>query len=332
MFINKVQLAAYELIQSDARFIYSLVQLRKTGKRIETNYIMMAQPYIALFADGAEQWCNKMNIDSPRFSGIEKEYYSAVRQNIKLFDLSYNEFRKLLLKQLLISEQYFRKHRSPLEEIIGYNNTGVDLCEGKFCGNTILGAIYSPFDILNNTETGIWIRSLSIIAGKLAEYFQCKSFPQYNRIGQLRIKTKDYHFFEKNPLRKNNELGFVLFSVLCTINYIIEFWDKIIIDEIPQKFKFAYIQYYYLCDFICGMNRETGLNLIIDKSLYNRNVRNCFVHYGLGMFLNESDIIDDDLLKGITQKAFGYDYKTSKEMLYSILRSLTNQIESLILK
>ena len=46
----------------------------------------------------------------------------------------------------------------------------------------------------------------------------------------------------------------MLFSVLCSINYTIEFIDKYFVDEIPQKFKFAYLQYYYLCDFVNQIN------------------------------------------------------------------------------
>lgn len=51
-----------------------------------------------------------------------------------------------------------------------------------------------------------------------------------------------------NPTKNN--LGFVLFCILCNINYIIEFLDKYFVEEIPQKFKYAYLQYYYICDFI----------------------------------------------------------------------------------
>ena len=74
--LNKVQKAAYELIQSDARFIYSLIDIQNKAKYNNSNFMMMAQPYIGIFADGAEQWCRKMKIDgTPSFNKDEKEFY-----------------------------------------------------------------------------------------------------------------------------------------------------------------------------------------------------------------------------------------------------------------
>lgn len=58
--INKVQKAAFELIQSDARFLNTIIDINTNAKNIDSNFLMMCQPYIGIFADGAEQWCRKM--------------------------------------------------------------------------------------------------------------------------------------------------------------------------------------------------------------------------------------------------------------------------------
>ena len=73
--LNKVQKAAFDLIQSDARFIYTLVDMQNNAKNINSNYVMMSIPYIGIFADGAEQWCKKIGLNAPRFNDEEKEYY-----------------------------------------------------------------------------------------------------------------------------------------------------------------------------------------------------------------------------------------------------------------
>lgn len=44
--LNKVQKAAFDLIQSDARFIYTLVDMQNNAKNINSNYVMMSIPYI----------------------------------------------------------------------------------------------------------------------------------------------------------------------------------------------------------------------------------------------------------------------------------------------
>lgn len=99
-------------------------------------------------------------------------------------------------------------------------------------------------------------------------------------------------------------------------------------EEIPQKFKFAYLQYYYLCDFIKELNAANGTTFYINDSIKDRNFRNCLAHYGLGQYLSESDLNNDDLLKGLTNKAFNMNYLDAKDKLYLYLTELTNQIKA----
>ena len=77
MELNPVQKAAYELIQADARFFYSMAVIQRQEKDINSNFIMMSQPYIGLFTDGAEQWCKKIGLDAPIFTEKEKKYYTG---------------------------------------------------------------------------------------------------------------------------------------------------------------------------------------------------------------------------------------------------------------
>ena len=60
--------------------------------------------------------------------------------------------------------------------------------------------------------------------------------------------------------------------------------------------------YYYLCDFILDLNKETGLNLFLNSDLKNRELRNCLAHYGLGQYIKNSDIVQSDVLKGLLLK------------------------------
>ena len=114
---------------------------------------------------------------------------------------------------------------------------------------------------------------------------------------------------------------------MCSINYITEFIDKYFIEEIPQKFKYAYLQYYYICDFLKELNIANRTNYYIDNGLKNRSLRNCFAHYGLGQYLKETEVNEKDILKGLTEKAFELDYFSCKNLLYKYLQDLKNQIE-----
>lgn len=328
--LNSVQKAAYELIQSDARFLYTLTVIQREAKNINSNYMMMSQPYIGLFADGAEQWCKKVGFGAPEFNIAEKKYYSELRSGHKLYELAYSEYLTRLIDKLNISDRYFYQIRNLRAMVMGYYNVGTDLCNGQYCGNTILCALYSPVDTLNVKDIGPYIRDISVVAGKLAGFFYCDRFPPYEFNDSITVKYKDYHFFKNCPLTMKSELGFVLFSVLCSINYATKFIDKYFVEEIPQKLKFAYLQYYYICDFINELNAVNGTDLYINNSLKDRKFRNCLAHYGLGQYLSENDVINNDILKGITYKAFSMDYWETKDKIFSYLTELTKQIETKI--
>lgn len=292
---------------------------------------MMSQPYIGIFADGAEQWCKKVGLAAPTFNEDEKAYYSALRQGHKLFEKSYGDYMALLIDKLDESDKYFYNIRSPLEKILGYRNVGVDVCNNAFCGNTIICAMYTPVTLLGNQNIGLWIKNISVIVGKLAAFFNCTKLPPYKYDNNFVMKPRDYHFFKDCPLKEKTDFEFLLFSILCVINYITAFIDKCFTDEIPQKFKFAYLEYYYLCDFMKELNAHNCTNFYLDDSLYNRNFRNCLAHYGLGQFLTETEVVETDVLKGLTEKAFNLDYFSTKERLYNFLYRLTEQIEGTIL-
>lgn len=329
--MNKVQKTAYELMQSDARFLYTLTDISKNAQNISSNYICMSLPYIGLFAEGTEQWCKKVGLDTPRFNKTEKAFYMQLRQRHKLFEKSYEDYAALLFEKFTESENYFYSIRRVREKIFGYYNVGTDLCNSEFCGNTILCSMYTPINSLGSEGVGTWIYYMSIVAGKLASSLGCKELPIYRYNDNLIVKYKDYHFHKNSPLKMSDDFGFLLFSILCSINYAIEFIENYFIDEIPQKFKFAYLQYYYLCNFIKEVNTKKNTNFYIDDCLCDRNFRNCLAHYGLGQYISETEIISEDILKGLTNKAFGKDYITTKVELFEILRGLTKQIKQIIL-
>lgn len=92
---------------------------------------------------------------------------------------SYAEYAALLMSKLSESDRYFYSIRRLREKVFGYYNVGTDLFNGEYCGNTIFGAANMPIPLLNNQNVGIKIKNLSVIAGKLAAFFECKAFVPY---------------------------------------------------------------------------------------------------------------------------------------------------------
>ena len=232
--LNPVQRAAYELIQADARFLYTLTVIQRNAKNISSNYIMMSQPYIGLFTDGAEQWCQKLGLGAPQFTDTEKTYYSALRQSHKLYEMPYSDYLSALLEKFKASDDHFYKIRSLREKLFGYYNVGTDLCNGHFCGNTILCALYTPVDTLNSKEIGPWIRDISVVSGKLAGFFDCQNFLPYNYDDNILVKYEDYHFYKNCPLKTKTDLSFLIRVSSSFIYGIWIHWNRPSNENITQ--------------------------------------------------------------------------------------------------
>ena len=325
--LNKVQQLAFSLIQSDAIFINSMLKIDFEAKNLKNNYICMLFPYLGIFAYGSELWGQKVGIATPVFNSQEKKYYTELRQAHKIFALSYNEFRVKMNRKLNESDLYFKNNKSLLSKIMGlYYNVGIDVFEKKCYGNTVLIGLYIPsYKIGENTE---YIRDLSIVMGKLAKSYmpQNKSnIYKYNK--NLTTKSIDINFFESKMFFDNSIDNLCCFSVLCAINFIVYFIENIFEEEIPQKLKYSYLLYFYLCRFVENINNEIGSNYIIDDTLCNQSFRNCIAHYGLGQVMKDDDIISGDLLGGLTNKIFNMNYYEVKDFICQELKKLGKQIE-----
>lgn len=324
------------MIQYDARFIYTLIHiagvLGTEKANIDSNYMVMSMPYTACFTDGAEKWTKKTGCKKISLNDAEREYYESIRNNIKLFDLSYPHLKQILHKKFTFNDEYFYRTRTQDSiDLDLYFNVGTDVCGGVFCGNTILCSVYTPFYQFQESA-GEYIRNMSKVTGRIADHYGCKNQPIYQYDKSLLFTYKDYHFFEYSPLKNsvNNIDGFCLFSILCTINYLILFLDKFFINEFPSKLRFAYIQYYYLLGILDEINHTLSTSFCMNDQWKNQDFRNCMAHYGLGQVLKPKDIIIDDLMGGLTQKIFGMDYMQIKNSIYSELQNLAYQIEKYI--
>lgn len=50
------------------KILNTIIDINTNAKNIDSNFLMMCQPYIGIFADGAEQWCRKMGLAAPVFN------------------------------------------------------------------------------------------------------------------------------------------------------------------------------------------------------------------------------------------------------------------------
>ena len=171
-----------------------------------------------------------------------------------------------------------------------YTPDEVKVRDEEYCGNTIICSIYAPYYSFDKNY-GKHIKDMSVIVGKLTAHYGGTLQPTYTMNPQMLFTYRDFHFYQKCPLKNNTFSDFILFSVLCVINYVRLFINEYFTNEFSSKLRFAYVIYYYLVSFLAEANNRLSTNFQIDNKYADNNFRNCMAHYGLGQVMKEEDIL-----------------------------------------
>lgn len=326
--LNDIQKAALSLIRCDLSYLYTVV---KTINPKESNYLPSLLPYIALIIDGTEDWISAINnsakvkIEAPLFNDQEKHFYETARSCLKLFDMPYEDVFSVLQNIYNESDKYFSNLCKPIAKRLRlYDIFGVDHVNNHICGNTILCSYYAPdYDFYN--YNGIFVKETSVISGKYIRLLNGMNLLPINPL--LKFDTFDYGGFFKSPVGNTFSDKFILFSIMCQVNFIIYCVDNYIVSETPTKLRLAYILYYYICGILPVINRVNQSSFTIDTKWISSDFRNSMAHYKLGVYLCSSDMVIDDPMWGITQKAFGCNYNVIKKAILEELYGLSLQIE-----
>ncbi len=324
---NAVQLAACSLMESDLRFIYTIFS---NFNSIKSNYITACMPYIGTTINGIENWIKSYNQSSkyqlliPQFTKHEKTYYDAVRDTIKFWGMSYDAVYSMLYKEYFRSEMYFSSICTPLaKDLELYDIFGADLANGAYCGNTILCGYYLPiFDF--GVPNGPVIMQMSQIIGKYIKLFHATDPYPVNKL--IEFDSCDFGGFVKSPVGNEFSDKFVLFCILCQINFILFCIDQYIDIEIPAKLRFSYLLYHSLLKTIPSINVKLRTSFSMDNKWDSTLFRNAMAHYKLGVLLREDDLIYDDLMYGLVQKIFSCNYADAKNSVIFELKALANQL------
>lgn len=332
MDLTPTQTVALKLIVEDLRFVYSVLATNK--KNTGYSYPVALQPYLGLITDGIEQWGRKVNAiknSIPVFTEKEKEYYVALRNNIKLWENNFSNLSQNLEAVYNANDYYFANACKPLAKSLKlYDIYGCFIIDGYFCDNTILDSIYTPYFNLGAPD-GEYIKAMSEYLGRLVGIFGANKLKALSVNTQANFQKRDFcGFFPAPTGYREYDKSFILFSIMCTINFLIFGIDKYVLDETPTKLRFIYIQYFYLVDLIKEINRVFQNRFSINERWYNRNMRNCLVHYGLGSVLQENDLNEDDAFGGLTNKLFNCNWRLLKNSLVKELWSLSEQLRKFL--
>lgn len=323
------QKIAISLIRNDFRFVYTILC---NMNQLKSNYISFSMPLLGTIMDGAEDWVKAYNnssntkLEIPTFSAEEQAYYEEMRNAIKLWDNSYETVFEELKATYQASDAYFANQCKPITKKLQlYDIFGVDLVEGEFCGNTILGSYCAPQYQFGKSD-GEKIKKYAEIMGAYVVLFG--AMKEYAVDKDFHFCYKDYGGFVKSPVGNVYSDKFVLFSLLCQTQFIIYCVDKYITEECTTKLRFLYLQYYYLSKILSEINRKLNTEFIMDESMVSSKFRNAMAHYKIGVALKPSEIVYDDPFYGLTQKFFNCDYYTAKQFVLNNLSTLVIQIKA----
>lgn len=321
------QLISIKLMQNDFRFLYTVIM---NAPKINSNYITCLLPYLGLIVDGAEDWIKAFNnshkdgFHIPTYSPDEQDFYEKMRNTIKIWNEPYEMIYARLEQKYHESDIYFSNLCKPIAKALKlYNIYGVDIVHGKYCGNTILCSLFTP-NYEFGRENGDEIKRLSGFAGYYTAFFNAL---QAYSLNDMDFHTVDYGGFRKSPFGNEFSDRFVLFSLLCQVNFVLKCVIDFIADETTTKLRFAYILYYYVTNIVPEINNKLNTEFTIDDTWHNKDFRNSMAHYKIGMVLNHSDIIPEDPFFGLVQKHFNLNYHDLKLKIVSELMSISDQLE-----
>lgn len=147
----------------------------------------------------------------------------------------------------------------------------------------------------------------------------------------FKFETEDYGGIKKSPFGNQYSSKFLIYSILCQINFVLIAVNKFVLDETTTKLRISYILYYYLMEILPDINKELRQSFKMNDKFFSDEFRNAMAHYKIGVALKAEDVVLEDPMFGLTQKIFSTDYYTVKTNIVSELEQLKHQIKDYLI-
>ena len=261
------------------------------------------------------------------------KFYEKLRLNTKFYEKSLCDVNSCLKNKYDYMSNYFYnlvvKFLRPFGIHYRYGVTFL-LKDGKEIpvSNTINSAVMLPNFSLDDNYIQYLVKNFKYAGELLAtllgeDIVKSKNLLTIDK--DTKFRDKDYGYFRKSNFSINYNENFILFNLICNINFILYGLNKLILEDIPIKLRATYILYYYLCSINSAINNYFNSTFNIDNRYSDRIVRNALAHYGLYNALGD-DIIEDDLFGGLTNKYFNLNWIELLKELNVILLDYRDQI------
>lgn len=261
------------------------------------------------------------------------KFYEKLRLNTKFYEKSLCDVNSCLKNKYDYMSNYFYNHVVKFLRPFGIHyRYGVTflLKDGKEfpISNTINSAVMLPDFSLDDNYIQYLVKNFEFAGKILAKILVediVKSKNLFTTDKDTKFKDIDYGYFRKSNFSINYNENFILFNLICNINFIFYGLNQLIIEDVPIKLRATYLLYYYLCSINSEINDYFNTSFNIDNRYSDSKVRNALAHYGLYQALGD-DIIEDDLFGGLTNKYFNLNWTDLLKELNVILLDYRDQI------
>jgi len=282
-------------------------------------------PFLSVYVDGVAKWSIVALKQSDPFNKEEKQVYSAIRQGIKLFENDMNTNISAIRDEMAIHEESF------LPE-----HFGDMICDGHIIGNTYLIGLYlditrlkrvykDAVDIKNlkyeNENFGQLLKSICVVGGQIIGLNAVRK--RNLCFKTIKIDQNDLFLFDNSAYKITNYSDVCWLNLLCQINYILYFLNRLTDNKDFFVFRCAYIVYYYALKIINSADNEINADYKWENSIF----RNALAHYGIKQTLGKNKFIPSDIFGGLTNYFFNLPYEDLYDYIINELFNISSQLE-----
>ena len=321
--MDNIQKKVKQIIEAESEFLYNFVVYMPDEQK--PLGVLGLLPFLSVYVDGVAKWSMVALKRSNPFSSQQKQAYPAIRQGIKLFENS-------LDANIAIITAEMENH----EESFSSEYFGDMVCNGHIICNTYLSGIYLNItklkeiygiDGLNykGDALGPLLQDMTFVGGRIVDINATQK--RNLSFNNIHIEQNDLYLYDNAIYNMKNIADVCWLNLLCQVNYVLYFMNKLTDKRDFFVFRCAYIVYYYAIKTI----ENAEIEFDIDKKWADTKFRNALAHYGIKMALGKNKLISSDVFGGLTNYYFDLSYDELYDSIIDELFDLSSQLEKKLL-
>lgn len=359
-----------QLLLEDCQSVFSLFEQIK-NEDYSPIFILQAVTYLSFLCNGILDFYNIKYVEEINVKEESiKKIINDMRIKVKLYSEDNAKPKKSMQDLEKIHLDFYNSFKKlydnanpvfKLRGLIKLYDFGAYSISGKYIGNTYLNYWYLN-KILGVEEIGTEECKENVILfstglGYILKFVCDKehiSKKTFDLNTEIKVQSKDFLLMSNSTKILNDKYykysSLLLFNIICSINFVIYFLDKVLPQDNQFYFRVKFICYYSsisslrkLVNYIDNNHTiKTGIENYVKqikkleefkKSLGEESkLRNCLLHYKISeKYVSKEEILLNEPFYGLINKYTGRDYYTFNHQLDDNLKDISLMLERWIL-